>query len=73
VGREWADTAATNHSYELIARYVAPAFQGSSTTLTASRDCAVANRPEFIAAAGAAVMAAIQKHQDEKQGKAANV
>jgi hypothetical protein len=41
--------------------------------LTASRDWAAANRPEFIGAAGAAVMSAIEKHQEEKQEKAANV
>jgi limonene 1,2-monooxygenase len=73
MGHEWADTAATRHSYELIARYVAPEFQGSSQTLTASRDWAADNRPEFIGAAGAAVMSAIEKHQDEKEQKAANV
>jgi limonene 1,2-monooxygenase len=73
MGHEWADTAATRHSYELIARYVAPEFQGSSQTLTASRDWAADNRPEFIGAAGAAVMSAIEKHQEEKEHKAANV
>ncbi|HEV3132341.1 MAG TPA: LLM class flavin-dependent oxidoreductase [Acidimicrobiales bacterium] len=73
MGHEWADTAATRHSYELIARYVAPEFQGSSRTLTASRDWAADNRPEFIGAAGAAVMSAIEKHQEEKDQKAANV
>ena len=73
MGHEWADTAATRHSYELIARYVAPEFQGSSRTLTASRDWAADNRPEFIGAAGAAVMSAIEKHHSEKQEKAANV
>ncbi|MBF6556390.1 MAG: LLM class flavin-dependent oxidoreductase [Acidimicrobiales bacterium] len=73
MGHEWADTAATRHSYELIARYVAPEFQGSSRTLTASRDWAADNRPEFIGAAGAAVMSAIEKHQEEKEQKAANV
>ncbi len=66
MGHEWADTAATDHSYELVARYVAPEFQGTSRSLTASRDWAAANRPEFIGAAGAAVMSAIQKHQEEK-------
>ena len=66
MGHEWADTAATRHSYELVARYVAPAFQGTARSLTASRDWAAANRPEFIGAAGAAVMSAIQKHQEEK-------
>ncbi len=73
MGHEWADTAATRHSYELIARYVAPKFQGSSETLTASRDWAAENRPEFIGAAGNAVMSAIQKHHEEKAAKTANV
>jgi limonene 1,2-monooxygenase len=73
MGHEWADTAATRHSYELIARYVAPEFQGSSRSLTASRDWAAENRPEFIGAAGAAVMSAIVKHQEEKEEKSANV
>ncbi len=73
MGHEWADTAATRHSYELIARYVAPRFQGSSDTLTASRDWAADNRPEFIGAAGAAVMSAIVKHQEEKESRSANV
>ena len=73
MGHEWADTAATRHSYELIARYVAPHFQGSSDTLTASRDWAADNRPEFIGAAGAAVMSAIVKHQEEKESRSANV
>ncbi|HEY5097004.1 MAG TPA: LLM class flavin-dependent oxidoreductase [Acidimicrobiales bacterium] len=73
MGHEWADTEATRHSYELIARYVAPEFQDSSSTLTASRDWAAENRPEFIGAAGNAVMSAIQKHHDEKAAKSANV
>jgi limonene 1,2-monooxygenase len=72
MGQEWADTAATRHSYELIARYVAPHFQDSAATLTASRDWAAENRPEFIGAAGAAVMSAIQKHHEEKAAKATN-
>ncbi len=70
MGHEWADTEATRHSYELIARYVAPRFQGSSDSLTSSRDWAAENRPEFIGAAGNAVMSAIQKHHEEKAAKA---
>ena len=69
MGHEWADTAATLHSYELIARFVAPRFQGSSESLTSSRDWAAENRPEFIGAAGNAVMSAIQKHHEEKAAK----
>ena len=67
MGHEWADTAATRHSYELIARYVAPEFQGSSRTLTASRDWAAENRPEFIGAATTAVTSAFEKHAGEQQ------
>jgi limonene 1,2-monooxygenase len=69
MGHEWADTAATRHSYELIARYVAPVFQGSSATLTASRDWAAENRPEFIGAATTAVTSAFEKHATEQQAK----
>ena len=72
MGHEWADTEATRHSYELFARYVAPQFQDSSRTLTASRDWAAENRPEFIGAAGNAVMSAIVKHQEEKATKNAH-
>jgi hypothetical protein len=52
---------------------VAPDFQDSSSTLTACRDGAAENRPEFIGAAGNAVMSAIQKHHEEKAAKGANV
>jgi limonene 1,2-monooxygenase len=69
MGHEWADTAATRHSYELIARYVAPEFQGTSATLTASRDWAAENRPEFIGAATTAVTSAFEKHNEEKQAR----
>jgi limonene 1,2-monooxygenase len=72
MGHEWADTAATRHSYELFARYVAPQFQGTAQTLTASRDWAAENRPQFIGAAGNAVMSAIQKHHEEKATKSAH-
>jgi len=73
MGHEWADTATTRHSYELFARYVAPQFQGTAQTLTASRDWAAENRPQFIGAAGNAVMSAIQKHHEEKATKSAHV
>jgi limonene 1,2-monooxygenase len=69
MGHEWADTEATRHSYELVARYVMPRFQGSSTALTASRDWAAENRPEFIGAAGNAIVSAFAKHQAEQESK----
>jgi len=72
MGHEWADTAATRRSYELFARYVAPQFQDASRTLTESRDWAAENRPEFIGAAGNAVLSAIAQHHEEKAAKASH-
>jgi limonene 1,2-monooxygenase len=68
---DWADREATWHSHELMARYVFPEFQGSSESTTASRDWAAENRPEFMNAATAAVMNAVQSHHQEKAEKAA--
>ena len=62
----WADREPTLRSYELLAREVFPAFRGSARSLTASRDWAAENRPQFIAAAGAAVLTAIQRHHAER-------
>ena len=66
----WATTGPTarrpSGRYELLARDVFPQFQGSAVTHRASRDWAIENRPEFIGAAGAAVMTAMQKHHAEK-------
>jgi limonene 1,2-monooxygenase len=69
MGHEWADTAATRHSYELVSRYVAPRFQGTADALTASRDWAADNRPEFIGAAGNAVIDAFTRHQEEQAAR----
>lgn len=65
MAHDWADTAETRRSYELFARYVAPAFQGSARTLQASRDWAAEHRPQFVGAATDAIMAKIQQHADE--------
>ncbi len=69
MSNEWADTAATHHSYELFSRYVIPEVRGDAKSLVASRDWAAANRPEFIGAAGAAVLTAIQRHAAEQEDK----
>ena len=62
MAHEWAPTDATRHSYELLARYVFPHFQRSAASTEASRDWAAENRPEFINAATAAIMTAVQSH-----------
>jgi limonene 1,2-monooxygenase len=69
MAHEWADREATLRSYELLAREVMPAFQGSATSLTDSRDWAAANRPEFIAAAGSAIMSAFQSPNEERAAR----
>ena len=65
MGTDWADTEPTRRSYELLARYVFPAFQGSAESTTSSRDWAAENRPTFIGEVGAAIMTAIGKHNAE--------
>ena len=65
MAHEWADRPQTLRSYELFSRYVIPEVTGHAATLAASRDWAADNRPEFIGAAGAAVMSAIQSHAEE--------
>jgi limonene 1,2-monooxygenase len=67
MAQEWADREATLRSYELFAREVMPHFQGTAETLTASRDWAAENRPQFIGAAGAAIMSSFQRHNEEKE------
>lgn len=63
---EWADPAATLRSFELFARYVAPRFQGATERAVASRDWAASHRGEFVGAAGAAVIKAVQDHHAER-------
>jgi limonene 1,2-monooxygenase len=69
MAHDWADTAQTRRSYELFSRYVMPVFQQSAGTLRTSRDWAAGHRQEFIGAAGAAIMSAIQRHAEEKQAR----
>ncbi len=70
MAQEWADRPAMWRSYELMAQFVFPHFQGSAQSTTASRDWAAENRPEFITAATSAVMTAVQSHHQEKAAKA---
>ena len=71
MAHEWADRSQTRRSYELMAQYVFPQFQGSAVGTVASRDWAAANRPDFIGAATGAVISAMQSHAEEKAAKAA--
>jgi limonene 1,2-monooxygenase len=69
MAHEWADREATRKSYELIARYVMPHFQGALESTTESRDWAAANRDSFIGAAVQAIMTQISQHAEEQEQK----
>jgi limonene 1,2-monooxygenase len=66
---DWADREATLRSYELIARYVMPRFQGTLGRLKESHDWAAANRPTFIGRAVEAIGKAIQDHHADRDGR----
>jgi limonene 1,2-monooxygenase len=66
MGHDWADREATLRSYELVARFVMPRFQGTLGRLRESRDWAAANRGSFIGRAVEAVGKAIQDHYAER-------
>ncbi|MFI5216729.1 MAG: LLM class flavin-dependent oxidoreductase [Candidatus Limnocylindria bacterium] len=61
----WADFPATLRSYELIARYVMPRFQGSNDARRESMEWATKNRPRFMGAMVQAIGNEIQKHTNE--------
>lgn len=62
----WANWEHKKRSYEMIARFVAPRFQGSNENRDASLRWAADNRPRFIGEAQAAVGARVAQHIQEK-------
>ena len=71
MGHDWADREATKRLYALLARDVFPRFQDSGRHHRVDRVTGRSRTgPTFIGAAGAAVMAAMQKHHAEKAAKA---
>ncbi len=66
MAHNWADWAQTQRSYELIARHVAPKFQGSNVNRDLSYERVGATREGAMNQARAAVGASIFKHVAEK-------
>ena len=56
---DWANPEATRRSWDLVARYVVPAIQGTIRPQQASADYVAANKAELMAGASAAVMSKI--------------
>jgi limonene 1,2-monooxygenase len=66
MAHNWANWEATKHSYELMARYVAPRFQQLNVNRQASMDWVKSNKAEFTGQMQAAVGARIVQHMMEK-------
>jgi limonene 1,2-monooxygenase len=66
LAHNWADFEQTKRSYELMARYVFPVFQGSNVNRENSLDWARNNRDRFIGEAQMAVGTRIMQHIAEK-------
>ncbi len=66
MAHNWADFAETKRSYELMARYVFPKFQGSNTNRDASLEWARSNRDTFMGEARMAVGTRVAQHIQEK-------
>ncbi|HEX5379720.1 MAG TPA: LLM class flavin-dependent oxidoreductase [Phenylobacterium sp.] len=66
MAHNWANWDATKKSYELIARYVAPRFQGLNVNRQDSMDWVKGNKAEFTGQMQAAVGARIVQHMMEK-------
>jgi limonene 1,2-monooxygenase len=67
MANDWADREAMFRSYELFARHVIPHFKPEYQSTAQSMRWAMENRPEFIGAAGEAVMKAFGEHAAEQQ------
>ncbi|MCU1360104.1 MAG: class flavin-dependent oxidoreductase [Ilumatobacteraceae bacterium] len=67
---DWANREATLRSWDLVARYVIPALNGSIRPMQASADYLNANKSELMAGATAAVMSKIMGHQGAAQAMA---
>ena len=66
LAHDWADFAETKRSYELMARYVHPHFQGSREWRTESYNFARDHHAEFTGQSAAAVQAEIERQKARK-------
>jgi limonene 1,2-monooxygenase len=69
MAHEWANREATLHSYELISRYVMPAFQDSLEPLERSRDWTIFHREQLMGNIYSAIAGATQQFLDERDAR----
>ena len=68
LAHNWADFKATKRHFELMARYVAPHFQGKNELRQFSYDYSHRNREVFVGAASRAVQAEIDRYTEKEGG-----
>ena len=71
MAHNWADFDQTMRSYELIARYVMPQFQGQADQQAEAYRWAMAKKPELVARRQAGIDRAIENHAAEGKAKPA--
>lgn len=71
MAHEWANREATLRSYELISRYVMPAFQDSLPSLERSRDWTIRNRERLMGSARTAIEGATKQYVAERNARRA--
>ena len=69
MAHNWADWEATKRSYELYARYVMPAFDGSNVARDESYDWVTRNRDTLSRQRQEAAQRMIDKHAAERAAK----
>ena len=69
MAHNWADFEQTKRSYELIARYVMPRYQGLARQQADAYDWAMAKKPELVARRQAGIDKAIERHEQEQEAK----
>ena len=67
MAHNWADFPQTIRSYELIARYVLPRFNGNNAGRESSMNWAASRRTELMDAGRQAKVLAAQKHVAERE------
>ena len=69
MAHNWADFEQTKRSYELIARYVMPHFQGRAGRQDEAYRWAMAKKPELVERRQAGIDRAIETHAAERQSR----
>jgi limonene 1,2-monooxygenase len=72
-GHEWANPAATKHSFELFAQYVMPHFQDQLAKPAESCEWVTGSGSYFVNQAATSIMKAIQDHAEERASRQAPV